>query len=550
VNLNLKSPGGKFVLNRTVGDGVGDIYRPDPIVLGPKEERRIAPFGGRPSSNEFPYFNIEMPGGGMIVAIGWPGQWSAKFSRNDNNLRITAGQKLTHFKLLPGEEVRSPLIVSQFYQGDYTRSQNIWRRWMLAHNTPHTNGKLPETRMNLASSNSHGYFGITEANQIEWFDRYEEEKLKLDYMWVDLCWFKMDGGTLVYNGLYDSEPVRFPNGLKAVSDHVHAKGAKLIAWFEPEHLYPGPENWHVQNHPEWLLKAPPGHENEINQGMPLKDRMVYDLGNPEALQWLIDNTTNVIRREKIDLYRHDFNVEPLIFWRGNDAPDRQGITEIKYVTGFLAYYDALLKNFPGMQIDNCASGGRRNDVETLRRSIPLLRSDTWGEPVGQQCQTYGLAIWIPFWGTGIMYSQPKDLAYIFRSQMGPSFTSCWDPRPKDDFSLHRKLIGQWVSVRDTILDGDFYPLTPFSPAGDVWMAWQFDRPERGEGIVQAFRRAGNGEESKLVKLAGLKPDAVYTVTNLDTDESKEISGSELQETGISLTIKEQPGSALFVYKKK
>jgi alpha-galactosidase len=538
-------------LHRTVGDGVGDIYRPDPIALGPGHEKKIAPFGGRPSSNEFPYFNVESPAGGMIVAIGWPGQWAAKFSRNGGDeLRIAAGQELTNFKLLPGEEVRSPLIVMQLYQGDRVRSQNIWRQWMLAHNTPHPNGKLPETRMNLATGNSHGYFGITEANQKQWFDRYEEEKLKLDYMWVDLCWFKMDAGTIVYNGLYDSDPVRFPGGLKAVSDHVHAKGSKLIAWFEPEHLYPGPENWHVANHPEWLLNAPPGHEEEINQCVALKNRMVYNLGNPEALQWLIDNTTKVIHREKIDLYRHDFNVEPLIFWRNADAPDRQGITEIKYVTGFLAYYDALLKNFPGMQIDNCASGGRRNDVETLRRSIPLLRSDTWGEPVGQQCQSYGLAKWIPYWGTGIMYSEPKDLAYIFRSQMGPSFTSCWDPTTKADFSLHRKLIDQWRSVRQIILEGDFYPLTPYGATNDVWMAWQYDRPEQGEGVVQAFRRAGNGEESKLLKLAGLKSDATYTVTNLDTAETTEIAGRDLMESGLSVSIKEQPGSALITYKKK
>jgi alpha-galactosidase len=542
---------GEFTLHRTVGDGVPEMYRPDPIVLGPSQEKTIAPFGGRPSSNEFPYFNVEMPGGGMLFAIGWPGQWSAKFTRDaGKSLRITAGQELTHFKLLPGEEVRSPLIVVQFYEGSPGRAQNLWRRWMLAYNTPHPNGKLPETRMNLATSNSHGYFGITEANQKQWFDRYEEEKFKLDYMWVDLCWFKMDGGTLIYNGLYDSDPVRFPNGLKAVSDHVHAKGAKLIAWFEPEHLYPGPENWHVQNHPEWLLKAPPGHEAEVNQLMPLKDRMVYNLGNPDALQWLIDNTTSVIRREKIDLYRHDFNVEPLIFWRAADAEDRQGVTEIKYVTGFLAYYDALLNNFPGMQIDNCASGGRRNDVETLRRSVPLLRSDTWGEPVGQQCQTYGLANWIPYWGTGIMYSDPKDLAYIFRSQMGPSFTSCWDLTAKADYSLHRKLIDQWRSVRQMVLEGDFYPLTPYTAANDVWMAWQFDCPEKGEGLVQVFRRAGNAEESKTLKLQGLDAAATYVVINLDTEQRSDVAGRELMDTGLPVILREIPDSAVITYQKK
>ena len=34
----------------------------------------------------------------------------------------------------------------------------------------------------------------------------------------------------------DRRPHRFPNGLRAVSDHAHAKGVKTIVWFEPERV--------------------------------------------------------------------------------------------------------------------------------------------------------------------------------------------------------------------------------------------------------------------------------------------------------------------------
>ena len=139
---------------------------------------------------------------------------------------------------------------------------------------------------------------------------------------------------------------------------------------------PRPGELALANRPQWLLKAPPGHEKEINQGLPLLDRRLLDMGNPDALQWCVLNTLQVLERQGIDYYRHDFNVEPLIFWRGNDAPDRQGITEIKDVTGFLRYYDELLRHKPGLLIDNCASGGQRNDLETMRRSVPLWRSDS------------------------------------------------------------------------------------------------------------------------------------------------------------------------------
>ena len=56
-----------------------------------------------------------------------------------------------------------------------------------------------------------------------------------------------------------------------------------------------------------------------------------------------------------------------------------------------------------------------------------------------------------------------------------------------DYELGRKLIAQWRQVVDYLI-GDFYPLTAYSLADDVWMAFQFARPENGSGMVQAFRR--------------------------------------------------------------
>ena len=99
-------------------------------------------------------------------------------------------------------------------------------------------------------------------------------------------------------------------------------------------------------------------------------------------------------------------------WRANDAPDRQGITEIRHVTGYLAYWDELRRRHPDMLIDTCASGGRRNDLETLRRAVPLWRSDYgYDDPPAMQNLTYGLALWVPYFGTGIrssnVYSFPQ-----------------------------------------------------------------------------------------------------------------------------------------------
>ena len=86
------------------------------------------------------------------------------------------------------------------------------------------------------------------------------------------------------------------------------------------------------------------------------------------------------------------------------------------MTGYLAYWDELRRRFPNLLIDTCASGGRRLDLETLRRSVPLWRSDFAYEPSSMQQFTYGLSLWIPYFGTGFNSVDP----YVFWSQMTPA----------------------------------------------------------------------------------------------------------------------------------
>jgi alpha-galactosidase len=117
-----------------------------------------------------------------------------------------------------------------------------------------------------------------------------------------------------------------------------------------------------------------------------------------------------------------------------------------------------------------------------------------------------------------------------------------------DYALARKLIGQWRQVVPDLF-GDFYPLAGYSTANNVWMAWQFDRPEQGAGVVQAFRREKAPGESIRVKLQGLDPNLVYTLGNLDSAGTAKMTGRELREQGLPVTIKDRPGAALITYKR-
>ena len=524
---------GEFLLHHAVGSPCAqNDYAPLETLLEPKTDKRIGAAGGRPTNSDLSYFNLEVPTGhGVIVVVGWPGQWSSLWSRDGEvGLRVQAGQELTHFKLLPGEEVRTPLVVLQFWAGDWIRAQNVWRRWMLAHNVPRPGGKLPQPELFGCSSHLYGEMvQANEENQKMCIDRYLAERIPIGHWWMDAGWYPCDPVGWPKTGTWEVDLKRFPHGLRAISDYAHSQGVKTIVWFEPERVHA--DTWLTKNHPEWILGGAGGG--------------LLNLGNPEARQWLTDHVDKLLTDQGIDLYRQDFNMDPLSYWRAADAPDRQGITEIRHVEGYLAYWDELLKRHPGMLIDSCASGGRRNDLETMRRAIPLWRTDWRCEPVGTQCCTYGISLWIPLSGTGAADVDP----YVFRSNMVP-FTNClFDVRNKHlDYDLLRKLVAQWRKVADCYL-GDFYPLTFYNVGPDTWMAWQFDRPDTGQGMVQAFRREKCIFEAGRLKLRGLDPQARYEIVDLDLGQPHEKTGQELMEKGILVTIADQPGAVVLSYRR-
>jgi len=537
-------PTGKFLLHHNVGSPAnGTDFGPLLTPLGSRDSKRISAAGGRPTNSDMSYFDLEWPGEQRLVAVGWPGQWSADFVRDATvGIRVRAGQELTHFKLLPGEEVRTPLIVVQFSKGsDWIRAQNVWRRWMMAHSMPTPGGELPKPAFRASSSRAYEeMIGANEENQMMHIDRYLEEGLALDCWWMDAGWYVQEHGWPQV-GTWEIDPKRFPRGFKLISEHAHSKGVKILVWFEPERVAAG--TWLADNHPEWVLGGAGGG--------------LLDLGNPDAWTWLVNHIDGLITDQGIDVYRQDFNMDPLDFWRRNDPPDRQGITEIRHVTGLLAYWDELLRRHPDLLIDTCASGGRRVDLETLRRAVPLWRSDYAFEPVGHQGMTYGLSMWVPYHGTGTVADSgapyygggvtPVD-PYAFWSNAAPSLGSGVDVRVKEiDYAALRKLFEQWKQISQCYY-GDFYPLTPYSLDRSQWIAWQFDCPERGEGVVQAFRRAESIYEAARVKLNGLDAAGTYEVRNVDDSAATEVSGRELLEKGLPIALQAQPSAAVITYK--
>lgn len=526
-----------------------DDYAPRVTPLPPGTAAHLGTDDGRPSHRSLPYFNVSRGDDGLIAAVGWPGQWYASFDADDSGtVRLSAGQEDTHFVLHPGESFRTPLIVLQPWRGDRADAHNVWRRWMVEHNLPRVGNAPPKAQ--LLATSSGVYFEMVhadEASQVMFIDRYVEEGIPLDCWWMDAGWYP-NRQDWKYTGTWEVDRTRFPNGLRAVSDHAHSKGLKTLLWFEPERV--AKTTWLEENKPQWILRSPT-FDPEWGS--------LLNLGDPEVYDWVVERIDGLIVSEGIDIYRQDFNIPPLTFWRAADAEDRRGITEQRYVVNFLRFWDELRRRHPDMLIDDCASGGRRLDLETLRRSVPLWRSDYAMEPVGQQCQTHNLNAWIPYSGTGTGFNAgigwsntgPREIQpYAFWSNAAPSLVLSLDMRDRrTDYAAARRLVEQWRSIADDYT-ADFHPLLAWTDASDAWVAWQFNRPEAGTGFVQAMRRPDSPFTKGVFRLRGLEADGPYVVWNVETPETKAgFRGQELMDPGLGIDIPDAPGVAVLAYRR-
>ena len=471
--------------------------------------------GGRSSQERAPFFNIHKNNKGVVFAIGWSGQWNCSIERNADSVTVKSGIEDVRFYLLPGERIRTSSFVIMEYSCSFDESQNKWRRLVKNHfSVIGSPGRAQEGPLCTGI-----WGGMTTKSVIERIKLIKENKIPVEYIWMDAGWYGMSkeespdefsSDWYLHTGDWRINPYHHPDGLLEVAKAVKDAGLKFLLWFEPERVI---KNVPVhKEHPEYFLNIP--DENNYN--------CLLNLGNEDAWNYCFDTISGIIEKLDVKIYRQDFNFDPLRFWRENDGPDRCGINEIKHIMGLYRLWDALLERFPDLIIDDCASGGRRIDIETMRRSIPLWRSD-YQCPANYKCevsQAHNMQFsrFLPYSGTGS--GRAVGDVYRLRSAYGGALTNNFFYSEKESvpdagqIEWINKYMKEYLMVREYFYQ-DFYPLTESQESDWSWNAAQFNRPEKADGIIQAFRHEKSPFHSGVFRLRGLKENFVYRITDLD-----------------------------------
>ncbi len=482
--------------------------------------------GGR-SSSVLPYFNVCGKNLGAVLAVGWTGQWYTSLRQTLRGVKVQAKQEYFNAYLTPGESVRSPLVSLTFYTGgNALKGFETFRQMQLACVCPAQQRPM------------RGYVVANEFSTLtcdELIDLVRsipaEVRDATDYYWMDAGWYEYTKDWYDGVGNWIPDKNRFPETLKPLSDVMKEQGKRFLLWYEPERVREGTALYNeATRHEGWIIKD--------------GDNLMWNLADDGACAYLTDYISASLTENGVGIYRQDFNFTPLKYWQQADKAlygGRRGICENRYVTNLYRYLDALRERVDGLLIDNCASGGKRLDIEMMRRSVPLWRSDyNCGDADGTlkpdvleatQSMTYGLSCWLPYSGTNQYFHSQYAVrsAMLTHASYGPA-----DPAA----------LAECERVR-VYMTKNYFPLTYGGTDEKRVLAMQFGDEAAGTALL--YRRA-EAPGAYTLRLNGLEPERVYTLTDVDAPAFRvTLTGRELMETGTPLTLAAAPKAAVIFY---
>lgn len=537
-----------------IGHGNGDTCTPggfdwhtDPLT----KPYTISPSDGTSCKGAFPYMRLLGKDYGINLAIGWTGKWITELKPVPDGVCVSVGQARCSMRILPGETMRTPRLTCVAYSGSETKGLNLWRRWYLKHILPSVK---PMCCMHyFKEGNWPEFTGATQQGQLNAIDTYLRHSIHPDVLWMDAGWYPCDHK---WNrlGNWQPDPERFPEGLSRIGKKCAEEGIEYLLWFEPERTFAGTQL--EQSHPEWMLRM-------TNEDGIVDPYCLTNLADPQCREYITDLVDSIIKESGVTIYRQDFNFDPYPRWVQNEASDRIGALENLHIQGYYRFWDELRARNPGLLIDSCASGGRRNDLETMRRSVPLHYTDVgYGIHPIKQLQHRRMFEWIPYFRAHVWSwdhadtgeyetnsnNAPKLDKYAFYVALAPAITDMLDHRDSEErYALSQQMQPIWRKAADLMLQCDYYPLTECRASSEDFYAMVFYSPEQGDGFLNVVSNNANPETHFTAVLDMLDTDAVYVLTEAESERSCSYTGAHLA-AGLTLELSRRSGLLFFIQK--
>ncbi len=509
---------------------------------------------GRSTDSVAPYAIVTDPEEqhGYFVAYEWPCRWIL----SAGGTRLLVHVSYTGFDLAPGESVYMPKADIGFFDGDAVAGTNALRR----HIVENVIRLIPDVQK-VPPVFYNTYWAASEGTGIDNIDYLMQEarvyaELGVEYFVIDAGWFK-DGFRKGIGNWEIEESRMFPEGMAKFADYVRSLGMKFGAWLEFEFAMKT-SDW-VKRHPDWFYFAEGKHN--YFYGKREFDDCLLKLDDADVRRQVLDFLLGWVDRYGIEWVRIDFNDGPSPFWEANEADNQWGRIQLGYGEGLLALLDRFMEKCPQVHIETCAGGGYRIDLGMMRRSHSVWMNDNSNTIFAIRRFKSGINRVLPGshansvfnWATHedrcpqSRESLKKDgyPPVALRSHMGGSLgfaerTALFTPRIK---AYLRNEIANYKKTRHLMMK-DFYPIFKPQRLTD-YDGWQFHDPEKDEGFFMAFR-VESPENSATIKPGGLTPGRTYSMTDIDTGKTRQITGGK----PFPINIPEKEGTIWCTYRRK
>jgi alpha-galactosidase len=301
-------------------------------------------------------------------------------------------------------------------------------------------------------------------------------------------------------------PEAWPDGLHPLIDHVTGLGMEFGLWVEPEMI--NEDSDLARAHPDWIM-APgdrlPGRA---------RHQQVLDLAHPEAYDHLLRCLDGLLTEYPIAYLKWDHNRD--LVEAGHRANGRAGVHDQTLAAYRLM--DELRRRHPGLEIESCASGGGRVDLEVLQRTDRVWVSDCNDALERQEIQRWtNLLLPLELMGThvgpGTAHTTGRTHPLDFRAgtALFGHFGIEWDIARAT--AQERERLAAWIAL--------YKELRPLLHSGTAVRGDHPDPAFRLHGVVAAdgseavYALVATGSSELYptgpVRLPGLEPDALYRV---------------------------------------
>lgn len=182
--------------------------------------------------------------------------------------------------------------------------------------------------------------------------------LGIELFVLDDGWFGRRNSDKRGLGDYDCNYRKLPGGISSLSEEIHKLGMLFGIWVEPEAI--SIDSKLYEKHPEYALYE---KDRKLLFG---RHELLMDLTNPEVRDYIVENVSSLIDKNKVDYIKWDMN-------RMMDGVS--GLYSHEYIKGLYEVLDRIFTPRPQVLFESCSSGGNRFDLGMLCYSPQIWASD-------------------------------------------------------------------------------------------------------------------------------------------------------------------------------